>query len=302
MVEAITGKELFTIGKHLFLNPGDEDTFPWLSGLAPSYEKFKFHSLKFEYIARCSAIEKGAFLMAPEYDVHDPAPSSEVKMSSYEGAVDASVWAGLNINLPPSRLHGTFKELFVASGSYIRNSCAGVLFTAVSGATDDTNLGKLWVSYDVELMIPQQNDAVPRNYGGCGTQTEAGGATPTHLLGSEPVVTSGTRGIAFGDDNFLGARVTFDTAGQYVVNATILGTKLPSFISPTLSGAGASILHQDSATTGAVDEYTTAIGVFSLLVVAGSIFNLRMATDPLAVISSSHWDVASAPANSLGAV
>lgn len=59
------------------INPADGATFPWLSGVARKYEKYRFRKLKFTMVPHAPTTASGTLGMYVDYDPSDvPAPTA----------------------------------------------------------------------------------------------------------------------------------------------------------------------------------------------------------------------------------
>jgi len=99
-------------------------------------------------------------MMIPDYDAADPPPLSEQIACSYADVVECSPWKDSYCELEPSRLNGSTKRHFVRSFPLapnldIKTYDSGSLFVGTVDGAGATPWGKLFVSYDVELYIPQ---------------------------------------------------------------------------------------------------------------------------------------------------
>lgn len=74
------------------INPGVKGTFPWLSGIAERYEKYRFHALRFSYEPIVATSISGAIMTGIEYDVHDSSPGSKLEFMAMDGATRAPPW------------------------------------------------------------------------------------------------------------------------------------------------------------------------------------------------------------------
>jgi len=140
-------------------NPGIAATFPWLSQEAAGWERYRFNSLRFNYLTRVSTTTAGSVIMAPDYDASDAPPVSEEILSSYQGSVEASLWKDISCGLSRAAMHADEREKFVRIGAIganqdIRLYDVANMFVSTSGG--ETGLcGKFWVEYDVTLFTPQ---------------------------------------------------------------------------------------------------------------------------------------------------
>ena len=139
------------------LNPGDPQTFPWLHVQAQAWEQYRFHKLVFEFVTRSPTTTPGSVFLVPDYDSSDAPPLSEQKAMSYQGAVENAPWTNFSCALVPASMHSMGQRKYTRTGAHIgdvRTSDVGVMYVGTAG-TPIATLGKLWVSYDVELFVPQ---------------------------------------------------------------------------------------------------------------------------------------------------
>jgi len=160
----ITGTVAFTVSKFI-VNPGQTLTFPWLAPQAVQWESYRFHRLAFEYITRCGSTESGSVLMSPDYDAADATPTTELQLTTYDGATEDSPWRNQRNNLKPSAMFSMGSRKFVrgngllpASADIKTYDCANMFIATIGTAANAW--GKLWVDYDVEFFTPQTAIAI----------------------------------------------------------------------------------------------------------------------------------------------
>lgn len=153
------------------IQPGLGLTFPFLSQLADSYEEYKLHACVFEYQSTCSdtvitggsSLGMGSVLMATNYNVNRSPFQDERSMENYEGATSKKPSLS-NIHVvqtkkgqtPTGSLH------WIRTGAPLENEDkrlydVGTFSLATIGQPTGNNgiIGKLWVSYRVELFKPK---------------------------------------------------------------------------------------------------------------------------------------------------
>jgi len=139
------------------INPGLSATFPWLSTLAAKYQQYRFKHLKAWFITRAPTTVEGSILMAPSYVPSNGDPADEETLASFDGAIEGSPWTNLVMDLLPHLLHTTGTANFVRTG-YVAAALdlydAAKIYFATLGFTSDLAAGKLWLDYEVELMVP----------------------------------------------------------------------------------------------------------------------------------------------------
>lgn len=153
------------------IQPGLGLTFPFLSQLADSYEEYKIHACVFEFQTTCpdnvitagASMGMGSVLMATNYNVNRRPFTDERSMENYEGCTSKKPSLS-NIHVvqtkkgqtPTGALH------WVRTGGTLANEDkrlydVGTFSLATIGQpTGSTGvIGKLWVSYRVELFKPK---------------------------------------------------------------------------------------------------------------------------------------------------
>jgi hypothetical protein len=141
------------------IQPGVLATFPWLANIAQNFEQYKFTQFDVEYVTRSNTVASGTVLMAVDYDAADLAPASETVMATYEDTVEFVPWQGacLKANIhrmcAPGAQSKYIRSAMVPSTD-IKTYDGGNVFVATTG-TNTGIIGKLWIRYRVELMVPQ---------------------------------------------------------------------------------------------------------------------------------------------------
>lgn len=142
------------------IQPGYSEMFPWMSGLAQQYEKYRIRSLRYEFVPRVPATFSGQVVMAIDQDPNDPFPSEDFSgrqvLMSHLGAVSGSVSQHLTMNYPFSLGAERYVRADTDTGTVEpRTADAGVLFVGVFGSAGTVLVGDLIVSYEIEFTMPQ---------------------------------------------------------------------------------------------------------------------------------------------------
>jgi len=159
------------------LNPGDADTFPWLSTIAWSWESYKFNTLRFVYEPRCATTQAGAVQVFTDFDNLDSVPVDQKSASSFANFSESPPYVRNTHTVPVQQLWQSKPVKFITpsggipSGADPTNYNCGT-FYIFSVGTGAAALGSLWVEYTVELITP--------NVGGGGSL--AGSRTSTITL------------------------------------------------------------------------------------------------------------------------
>lgn len=160
----ITGSVAFDLDKSLDINPGLASTFPWLSTQASGWEQYRFRKLDFEVVTRAPTTVTGGVYLAPDYDVLDADPNSELQISTYRDTVEDAAWKDQVCRLDPSAMFPMGPRKYIRSGlvssADLKSYDAGRFYVATVGQADTSAVGKLWASYIIEFFVPQTDNLV----------------------------------------------------------------------------------------------------------------------------------------------
>lgn len=137
------------------VNPGLSSTFPWLSGVASNFEKYKFRYCHFRFEPEASTTTAGSIMMSVDLNALDLLPTSKQEVMTVKDAVRSPTWSNCMTTIPE-----IVKELFVRTSTPPPNSDlktydAGLLTVARQGQpTASVAIGELYVEYCVELHVP----------------------------------------------------------------------------------------------------------------------------------------------------
>lgn len=145
-------------------NPSASAMFPWLSQIAGAFERFRFHSLSFEFIPGQSTSTAGRFYAAVDYDYDDAVASTKGTLMGNVTSVESAVWQPCGLTCDPNSLNRDMPYRFVSCttrGLQVeqRTSNSGYLMVAFDTAVTDC-LVDIWVSYTVELVTPVNDYAI----------------------------------------------------------------------------------------------------------------------------------------------
>jgi len=291
LVSSVVGTSAFSIlaSNSLSVNPGLPASFPWLSSIASSWERYRFHKLRFCYYTRCASSTAGSMMIAPDYDAGDVAPATEQIMSSYSDVVEDAPWKNIVCELRPQSMFGMAKELYVRNGPLAANldiktyDAATVFLATTDGGA--TNWGKVFVEYDVEFFIPQ----LPSQgivFGGA--VNGANTITAANPFGILPVVDAQANGISMDAASTL----TIANAGTYLIAIKYVGTVIT--VIPVPVGTNASVTNVTSVFDAAA---LNGVTIFHSIASAGGTLNFPAIT--ATTITSAYLRIAQAPVSSL---
>jgi len=117
-------------------NPGLSASYPWLSGIAKQYSKFRWHFLRYLYVPTCSTTTAGSVFFTWVYDYQDAGPTSLAQVAQSSESSIGNAWFGgaINPELAFSRELTSREAIFVDmdvkrandAWYYVRTSQAGV--------------------------------------------------------------------------------------------------------------------------------------------------------------------------------
>jgi len=156
------------------INPGQLETFPWLSTIAQNYEQYKIHGMVFyfkttsgESVASTNTA-LGTVIMATDYNVNAVpyASKSEMENSQFAQSLKPSISAMHGVECAPSEL--PLKNYYVRTGAIGASDSlkwydtANFQIATQGFQAASVNIGEIWVTYIVEFFKPQ----IPRTFGG----------------------------------------------------------------------------------------------------------------------------------------
>lgn len=150
----------------LSLNPGQADTFPWLSTIAQNFEQYRIHGMLVEFktlsvdAINSTNIQLGAVIIATDYNaLHGPFSSKQV-MENYEFCSSTKPSCSMIHPIECAAHQTPVENLYIRTGTVPQGSDArlydlGTINIATQGLPAvATAIGEIWVSYDIEFFKP----------------------------------------------------------------------------------------------------------------------------------------------------
>jgi len=144
------------------LNPGDGQTFPWLSQVAPNYEYYTINRIKFTYEPTVSQFISGAFCISPEFDPRDDSTITNETLATYLNrryAVKTQVAKAVSTQFDlgyKGKMYVRATHKASHDHASLRHYDAGhvdcFLYNVLS--TDPEDYGEIKVEYDISLSTP----------------------------------------------------------------------------------------------------------------------------------------------------
>lgn len=164
-VTDITSSTAFAIQHRYVINPGNSQTFPWLSQIAANFSQYRFEGISFHFVSTSGNITSnqalGEIVMSVDYDPSGKEITSKQEMLAIPFSVSKAPCTDSEcpVECAPSQTHGN-GLLNVRNGAPAgqdkRFFDLGQFVQASSGqSANGTVLGELWVTYQVALYKPQ---------------------------------------------------------------------------------------------------------------------------------------------------
>lgn len=144
-----------------YIDPTSSFMFPWLSSIAPKFQKWKLLGCVFEYVpTSATSISAGSPAVGQVglgilYDSYSPTPTSLQQMLNTQGAVSARPFDTLVCPVECDGNYTPTNPLYIAQlggGPDNRFTSFGHFVVATQGPASYTNAGQLWVTYDMLLI------------------------------------------------------------------------------------------------------------------------------------------------------
>jgi len=129
------------------INPGLKQTFPWLSGVAKAWEKYRFKRLHFQYrslVTDYAPNASGRIMLLGDYDALDPPPVSKQAFLDSQPVAVAKPYTSAVLRLSAQQMNNEVNTRFIRrasapSHSDLRLYDVGKLHL---GASDSASAGK----------------------------------------------------------------------------------------------------------------------------------------------------------------
>lgn len=158
------------------LNPGISDSFPWLAGIARNYQQYRFNGMLFQFVSTSAfALNSinsalGKVILATNYNSEDSEFDSTVAMLSTQFSNYGRPAEGLTHAIEcapqetPDNVYYIRTDL-EQKGKDLRFTDLGFVQLATEGMQSDSEVGGLWVTYDVTFLKPIINKNINLDVG-----------------------------------------------------------------------------------------------------------------------------------------
>jgi hypothetical protein len=262
----------------LALNPGDGDTFPWLSQIAPNFEHYIINSMTVTYEPTISQYYVGAVVLSPELDPTDSSSQDIKTLATYLNkryAVKTQVSKRISSTMNLAKFGSKYvraSHKATHTQSALRHYDVGhidVLLYNID-SSDPADYGEIKVTYDVTLLNPNLSFNSSKSHHIAGTSISSGGAA--------------SYGCPLGDINGSGTGIV-----EYV-GAGTAGLRHEFTNSFTMVGTATETnrLHFDEPFNGVLAVFTDAIA--GLAAVPGLVSSLTWGSTSTATGKLAKWE------------
>lgn len=231
-IQKVAGSVSFSINT-VPINPGLPAQFAWLYNMANNYESYRFRKLNYIFINSKTGTFAGDVIMGIDYDASDPAPFNESELQSYWGCKTGVITRPLSYQadlLALNKIPNKFTRIGdLAANQDIKLYDSGNFFLATTDCADTSNIGRLFVEYEIEFKTPQTN----------GSNILCSIVVPSGETNTAPLGTTFTDFGTFSPVWVSGTTFTVPVPGQYLVVIYQVGTVITAI--PTITAAAPSV-------------------------------------------------------------
>lgn len=156
-----TSTASYSTNNTFVLQPGDFNTFPWLSALAGRYQRYRFRKVAMTFISESPSSVAGAVVIGFDRNAATTAPTTKMAMMELQDSIKCNAWdhASLSINMKSTpTLYTSIGNAYPSgpTGTYadIKTFASGVFWVGTSGTPVSSTLGELYIDYEIELINP----------------------------------------------------------------------------------------------------------------------------------------------------
>jgi hypothetical protein len=246
------------------MNPGMVSTFPWLSGVAQRYDKYRFRKLDFKYETQTATTTVGTVMLVPDYDAADPAPSSKITALSYEDCARGEAWTKFASRMNMENLRALpqyyIRSAALAASLDIKTYDTGNMWLCTASEANNNVIGELWVEYEVELIAPSLALLGAASAGVSGQIINSTSAVTSAALFGATTVSTGSSLVTIAGDV-----MTFTLPGLYSVQYAQSLTSWTAASELMSYGAGASFDTKYYNSGGYAQSYAAVTGTNTLM-------------------------------------
>ena len=268
------------------VNANYTTTFPYLSGIATQFEKYRFKGLVFEFISTTTPYATagttvGTVVMACQFNTANPDFNSKTQMENVENAI--------SVRLDQNALYGVECKDQVQNWYYTRHLGAGAneatnvsniydlcdfSIATVGSPGSSKPVGELWVTYDVELTGPRLPDvrygylhvsctdpSTGYPFGGSSRNVVRSGILAQSTINSSSVDSVDFNNVLVGDILSVDYTYKAATAGSNLLGLTLTNCEYVKILANGTVGVLAEPAVSTSTTTAGLSAYIRITGI-----------------------------------------
>lgn len=131
-------------------NPGLANSFPWLSGHASLYDKYRISKLIYRWVPVKGTTYTGNVILGFDYDALDGVPTSGIQMCALSHFQSGAVWDEFELRVPCDNVM-RYTRNGPAAGD-IKTYDFGALYVSTEGTTDTTLQGYVECEYTIHFQ------------------------------------------------------------------------------------------------------------------------------------------------------
>lgn len=253
-VQEIAGSVAFAVTSFP-VQPGIPTLFAWLANQALFFQEYEFVSLRFAYETEKGSSTNGKVMLAFQQDVTDAVPVSKQEMLENMYKSSAAPWEPFGLTIPRNSLKALGPWRFIRTATLASNLDqktydVGQFLVATQGMADTSNVGELYVEYEVVLRTPLQSS---KQLASLQAKLIVGVApSQSSLFGTTPILTSGL------DVTATVNTLTFNRVGNFLIEVAVTGTGLFTSFVPVVSSSTASAAAGAAGVSNAAANVGTA--------------------------------------------
>lgn len=230
-IQKVPGSANFSITS-VPINPGLPAQFNWLWATANQFESYRFKKLHYRFVNSKAGTFAGNVILGIDYDPSDATPFNETELQTYWGAKTGQICEPTTLVANQQALHKIGPSRYTRIGNLSANQDiklydCGNFFIATTDCADTSNIGRLFVDYEIELMTPQTQPGASLS-----CLASAVSPSPAAPMGTSFTVT-GNLGITW----LSGTTFSVNVPGQYELSSNING----QVVSMALAAAAPSV-------------------------------------------------------------
>jgi hypothetical protein len=141
------------------INPGNTAIFPWLSAIAPSWDKYRFKRLSFSYSPNSSVTTPGLIVFAFDYDPRDADYTSLTEFENCHSHVETAPYTKMSLSFDFSKYLGRWFKTTSTTRTESKDwYYPGKFQVFVLTGPATTAYGRVLVDYEVEFCEEQVVD------------------------------------------------------------------------------------------------------------------------------------------------